>query len=171
MTPRTFFPVFAVLTVLISSSHATAESFAVKHDAILFMKPMGGGAGAVTEFGIGTAPDKTLPVFKGLPFSPDPSDEVLVGFVRAGTVLHFYQKTEWNGATHWAFSNGNDEASLIAFRDFDNSLGFNGSVIEKTGKNTWLLHLDDAASLGYDDDDDDVLIQIRLVRIPRDSNP
>jgi len=55
------------------------------------------------------------------------------------------------------------EAARVAFYDRDNSLGRDGSAVEKTGSSTWLLHLDDAASVDIDDNDGDVLIQIRLV--------
>jgi len=78
----------------------------------------------------------------------------------AGTDLQFYEATQ-NRWYYWAFSDGTDQATLFAFTDVDNSLGFGGSVIEQTSISTWLLHLDDAMSF-YDDGDNDVLIQIRL---------
>jgi hypothetical protein len=162
----------AVLATLLFCSHAWADFFVVEYHALVYLKPAGGSAGAITEFGMGTSMENRVPLFRGLPNSPDPDQEIFVGLVRAGTVLHFYQKTEWNSATHWAFSNGDDEASLIAFYDGDNSLGYGGSAVERTGRNTWLFHLDDAASLLHDDDDNDVLIQIRLVplRLPAESS-
>jgi hypothetical protein len=42
-------------------------------------------------------------------------------------------------------------------------MGQNGSIVEKTGASTWVLHLDDAGSADVDDNNEDVLIEIRLV--------
>ena len=67
----------------------------------------------------------------------------------------------FRGDTAWGFSNGNDQWSRVAFTDMDNSLGMGGRSIERTGANTWLMHLD-YANLGFDDDDNDIVIQIRL---------
>ena len=76
--------------------------------------------------------------------------------------VSIYEKTE-RSEIRWAFSRDTkSDTSRVAFQDRDNSLGRNGSVIEKTGMSTWLLHLDDAGSAGIDDDDNDVLIKIRL---------
>src|SRR5262249_46124743 len=73
-----------------------------------------------------------------------------------------YLRTEFGGV-YWAFSvDAVTDASRYAFMDLDNSLGFGGSIIEQTGPATWLLHMEDAASFLYDDDDDDVLVQLRL---------
>jgi uncharacterized protein (TIGR03437 family) len=66
------------------------------------------------------------------------------------------------GTSAYAFSNGSDSASQVVFRDTNNSLGMGGSIIEQTSANTWLLHLDDARSSQFDDDDNDVLIALRL---------
>jgi hypothetical protein len=37
-----------------------------------------------------------------------------------------------------------------------------GKIIQQTSQTTWLMHLDDAASYRIDDDDNDILIQLRL---------
>ena len=142
----------------------TGAFFVVPYDAMLALTPVGGSAGAVTEFGLGTSEAKVRPVFTGLPHNPQPNGEVKIGFVAAGSELHFYEKSEWGG-TCWAFSHDTkSEAARVAFFDRDNSLGLVGSAVEKTGPTTWLLHLDDAASFRLDsDNDEDVLIQIRLV--------
>jgi tetratricopeptide (TPR) repeat protein len=135
--------------------------FIVPYDAMLSLTPMGGSAGAPTEFGLGTSQDRHATIFTGLPNNPEPNREVKVGFVAAGSELHFYLKMEWDGV-HWAFSHDTkSEAARVAFQDRDNSLGRDGSAIEKTSPTTWLLHLDDVGI--PDDDDDDILIQIRLV--------
>jgi tetratricopeptide (TPR) repeat protein len=146
-----------------SSQVKSHSFFIVPYDAMLSLTPVGGSAGAVTEFGLGTSEAKHIPMFTGLPADPQPDREVKVGFVAAGSELHFYEKTDWNGI-RWAFSHDTkSEAARVAFHDRDNSLGRDGSAIEKTGPSTWLLHLDDAASVDIDDNDGDVLIEIRLV--------
>lgn len=138
--------------------------FVVPYDAILYVSPIGGSAGAVTEFGIGTSEAKHTPIFTGLPSNPQPDEEVKVGFVKAGSELYFYEKTEWGGHIHWAFSHdAKSETARVAFYDRDDHLGLDGSAIEKTDQQTWLLHLDDAASVSFDDNNQDVLIEIRLV--------
>jgi hypothetical protein len=55
------------------------------------------------------------------------------------------------------------DTARVEVQDQDNSLGRDGSVIEKTGPSTWVLHLDDAGSAEIDHNDADVLIEIRLV--------
>lgn len=150
---------FGLLSV---SSSSTASFFTMPYDAVLFMTPMGGSAGAITEFGLGTSINDYTSYFTGLPNTPNPNMEIEAGFFLTGTDLDFYQKTPFGESTYWAFSNSTDQGSLCAFSDIDNSLGFGGSVVEQTGSEEWLLHLDDAASLNIDDDDNDVLIQLRL---------
>jgi len=146
------------------ASHDQSRSlFIVPYDAILYLSPAGGSAGAVTEFGLGTSEDEHTAIFTGLPAEPQPNKEVKVGFVKAGSELHFYVKTDWGGI-RWAFSHdANSKAARVAFGDRDNSLGREGSIVEKTGPTTWLLRLDDAGSVDVDDNDEDVLIEMRLV--------
>src|SRR5688572_137362 len=70
--------------------------------------------------------------------------------------------TDFNG-TFSAFSNDTTSAGArTTFMDLDNSLGLGGSVVEQTGTNMYRLRLDDAASFTVDDDDDDVLINLRV---------
>src|SRR5262249_36960736 len=131
-------------------------------DATLYVAPMGGGAGATSDFGLGTSQADAIPLLHGLPNYPNPSGEIQVGSVARGSALNFYLRTEF-GAEYWAFSADTiTDASRYAFMDLDNSLGLGGSIIEQTGPATWLLHMDDAASYLYDDDDDDVLVQLRF---------
>jgi tetratricopeptide (TPR) repeat protein len=86
------------------SAPARSRSFfIVPYDAMLSLRPAGGSAGAVTEFGMGTSEARHLPIFTGLPRAPHPDGEVKVGFVVAGSELTFYEKTEW-GEVRWAFS-------------------------------------------------------------------
>jgi hypothetical protein len=128
---------------------------------MLSFKPVGGSAGAVTEFGLGTSEARRKPIFNGLPEHPQPDGEVKIGFVPAGSELHFYIKSDW-GQVRWAFSHDSkSEVAREAFYDRDNSLERDGSAVVRTGPSTWVLHLDDATS--GDDDDDDILIEMRLV--------
>ncbi len=139
-----------------------ASFFSVPYDAIFYVAPMGGGAGATSDFGVGTSQADAVPLLHGLPNYPNPSGEVQVGPVARGGALNFYLRSEFGGV-YWAFSVDTiSDASRYAFMDLDNSLGLGGSIIEQTGPTTWLLHMDDAASFYYDDDDDDVLVQLRL---------
>lgn len=155
----------------ISPCCAQGALFTVPYDGMLYFTPLGGEAGATTEFGFGTSQENTVPVFTGLPANPDPSGEVGFGFYAAGTPLDFYEKTVWNGTIYWAFSvDTTSQASRVAFMDLDNSLGLGGSIVQQTSPDTWTLHLDDAASYLIDDDDDDVLIQITLVPVPEPSS-
>jgi tetratricopeptide (TPR) repeat protein len=145
-----------------ASTDIAPPFFVVPYDAIVYLSPAGGGAGAVTEFGVGTSEADHTPVFTGLPGHPEPNEEVKVGFFKTGSELPLYEKTEW-GETYWAFTRDRKSESVrVAFYDQDNSLGMRGSAVEKTGPDTWVLHLDDAASFRNDDNDGDVLIQIRL---------
>ena len=135
------------------------DFFVIPYNAILYIAPVEGHRGDATEFGIVTSQSDVLPIFTGLPSRPNPAVEVEVGPVAAGSKLRIYLKK--NGS--WAFSDAapsrqGDES----FSDRDNSLGGRGSIIERTGQATWVLHLDDIGSI--DDDDEDILIQIRLGR-------
>jgi tetratricopeptide (TPR) repeat protein len=149
--------------VAFSAEEKSRSLFTVPYDAVLYLTALGGTASAVSEFGLGTNEVDRTPIFTGLPADPEPKNEVKIGFVAAGSELYFYLKTEWGG-DHWAFSHDTKSNwARVAFEDQDNSLGRNGSIVEKTSMSTWLLHLDDAASSGIDDNDEDVLIEIRLV--------
>lgn len=57
-----------------------------------------------------------------------------------------------------AYSSGTSLADLVAFSDTDNSR--NGSIIQIVGDNDWILHLDDAWSFRFDDDDNDLVVRI-----------
>lgn len=154
------------LIMLWTVGEANALYFTVPYDADLYLRSIGGEAAASTEFGIGNSIDNYTPYFTNLPGNPNPDHEVFTGSFLAGTTIDFYQKTEWGYGTYWAFSNYNDRASLYAFSDINNSLGLGGSSLQQTTVNTWVLHLDDAASFNIDDDDNDILFQIRLSATP-----
>jgi PEP-CTERM motif len=135
------------------------------------LKPVGGFAGAVTEFGIGTSITDHTAYFTGLPYNPNPANEVEVGYVAAGTSLNFYEKTEWQGQTYWAFSSeyATDLASFIAFWNPTLTFSPTGNIVQQTSPATWVLHLDDAASYLVDDNNSDVLMQVRLAAVPEPS--
>jgi hypothetical protein len=135
-----------------------ADFFIIPYDATLYLAPVEGGRGGPTEFGIMVAQGDLLPVFTGLPGHPNPAREIEVGPVSAGSKLRIYLRR----GDSWVFSDSAaTEQSLETFSDRDNSLGGGGSIMEKRGSNIWILHLDDIGS--DDDDDSDILIQVRLV--------
>lgn len=152
--------------VAVATHTARADEFVMPFTGDLYLQQMGGEASGVTMFGLGTSPSNFVPYYSGLPNNPNPTGEVLVGLFNAGTTVHFGEFTEFAGQSGYAFSNGTDPASIVAFSDVDNSLGMGGSIIQRTGPDTWLLHLDDALSYLYDDDDNDVLMQVRVAPVP-----
>jgi len=155
-----------VLSLMISIGTANGDEFVMPVTGDLFLQQMGGEAGGVTSFGLGTSPTNFTPFYTGLPNNPNPTGEVLVGMFNSGTTIHFGEFTVFGSLSGFAFSNGTDQASLVAFTDVDNSLGMGGSIIQRTGPQTWLLHLDDAESFRVDDDDNDVLMQVRVAPVP-----
>jgi hypothetical protein len=155
--------VAAAWAFLLFAGRAGAEDFfVVPYNATMYLDVLGGSPGAVTEFGIIRKDGELKPIFTGIPSNTDPPGTVKVGTVPAGTVLRFYQKTEWQGKKYFADSSRSDPASRVAFYDIDNSLGLGGTAVEKLSRNVWLLNLDNAASFLVDDDDDDVVILMTL---------
>ncbi len=136
--------------------------FVMPFSGDVYLLQMGGSAAATTTFGVGTSPSDFTPYYTGLPNDPDPTSEVFIGHYTQGTTLNFGMYTTFGEQAGWAFSVDNDIASVVSFTDINDSLGMGGSIIQQTGQYTWLLHLDDALSYLYDDDDDDVLMQIRI---------
>jgi hypothetical protein len=159
-------PGAVVLSLAIGTGAANANEFVMPVSGDLFIQQMGGEAGGVTTFGTGTSPSDFIPFYTGLPNNPNPTGGLLVGFFNAGTTIHFGEFTVFGNLSGFAFSDGSDQASIVAFTDVDNSLGMGGSIIQQTGPETWLLHLDDAVSYLFDDDDNDVLMQLRVAPVP-----
>ena len=155
-----------VFSLLTSIGTANGEEFVMPVTGDLFLQQMGGEAGGITSFGLGTSPTDFIPFYTGLPNNPNPIGEVLVGMFNSGTTIHFGEFTVFGNMSGFAFSNATDQASVVAFTDVDNSLGMGGSIIQRTGPLTWLLHLDDAESFRVDDDDNDVLMQVRVAPVP-----
>jgi hypothetical protein len=162
----------AVVAVLICEAvSARADEFVMPFGGYLSVQSVGGEAGGVTNFGLGTSTSDFKSYLRGLPNTPSSLNAINVGFFAAGTTIHFGVFTTFAGGSGWAFSNGADQASLVAFSDGDNSLGLGGSIIGQTGANTWVLHLDDALSFQVDDDDNDVLIRLAITDKPVSSVP
>ena len=155
----------ALFFVMANSS--MAELFIMPEDGTLYIEASGGSAGAVSEIGIGTSIATHHLLISGLPSSPSPTSEVYVGDFAAGEAVVFSMKTLWSGNTYWAFSNNSvADASRYAFMDLNNSLGWGGKVIQQMEQYQWKMHLDDAASYLFDDDDDDVLVSLRVDPVP-----
>jgi hypothetical protein len=145
---------------LFSANPLDLVGFVVPTTGTLYVKGMGGDAGARTEFGLGTSAATHIAYLRDLPRT---TPEVRVGVVQAGQTLPFSLKTDW-GRPYYAFSSGKDFASQEAFTDRNNSLTMNRSALQQTGPNTWLLRCDDAAS--SDDDDNDCIVQLRIDTSP-----
>jgi hypothetical protein len=152
---------FFFLLLISTQVRGGAEVFIAPFSGNLYIKCVGGDSPAPSQFGTGTSPANFTPYLTGLPANPSPSGEVFVRSVNSGETVVFGISTVWGGETKWAFSNGTDPARADAFSDLDNSLHLGGRIMEQTGPNTWVMHLDDAFS--SDDDDNDLLIEVRLV--------
>ena len=140
---------FALLAV---ASTGRPAYFTIPYDAYMYLSPYDGNGGALSEFGVGTSMADRTAYFTGLPWAPSPNAEVLVGHFAAGDGVDFYMQSEFVIWSAFAFSNASDEASVVAF---------NGPV-QSIGPDRWLLNLDDAVSYMFDDDNDDLRVQIRL---------
>jgi hypothetical protein len=160
--------VLSIVFVTFFVSSIKAAYFTIPYDANVYISFFSGEAAANTEFGIGTYDGNRTPLLTNLPNSPTPSTEVFAGSFSTGSVLDFYQRTSW-GSTYWAFSDYTNQASNIAFLDVNNSLNLGGSSIQRISETLWRFHLDDAASYNIDDDDNDIVLQLRLAAVS--SNP
>jgi uncharacterized protein (TIGR03437 family) len=138
---------------LLSSFGAHAEDFVPPASGTLYISCVGGSAGATSQFGTGTSTANFVAYLNSLPGSC-PTTEVSVGSVTAGQTAHFGIHTLWGGQDYWAFSDGTDEASVVAF---------GGNNIQQTGQNTWVMHLNDAAHYTVSTNEaNNILIQLRL---------
>jgi hypothetical protein len=145
------------------SSAWVTQTFVMPVSGALYLQQEGGSAGATTSFGLGTSPTNFVPYYTGLPNSPNPTGELLVGTFPAGTIIDFGMYTTFGSQSGYAFSTGTDQASLVSFADLSNSLGMNHGITQQTSPTTWLLHLDDAESYLVDDDNNDVLMELIVV--------
>jgi uncharacterized protein (TIGR03437 family) len=155
----------SILSVLAIGIHA--ESFIVPYSGNLYMSAVGGSAGAVSTFGVGTSQSNYTQYLSGLPSNPSPSGDVSIGSVKAGQTVVFGMSTFWNNQTYWAFSNATDQGSIVAFSDVNNTLGMGGKIIQQTGPTTWVMHLNDAAHYTITSSEaNNILIQLRLAAAP-----
>lgn len=156
---------------LSSGAHGTLITTTVAGD-LIFEVLSGEGASSTQEFGFGTPSTSStigdrdvifLISLNGGVSGVSPAATVNTGFFPAGSELDFYNVSDFGG-TFFAFSStlgGSPTASdLVVFADADNSLGFGGSVVEMVGTDNWILHLDDAASICCDDDDNEMVIRV-----------
>jgi Bacterial Ig-like domain (group 3)/FG-GAP-like repeat/FG-GAP repeat len=146
-----------------ASSAWITQTFVMPVTGTLYLQQEGGSAAATTSFGTGTSAKNLVFYYTGLPNNPNPTGEVTLGTFTAGTLVNFGMYTTFGSQSGYAFSTGTDQASLVAFADLSNSLGMNHGVTQQTSSTTWLLHLDDAVSYLYDDDNNDVLMELIVV--------
>ena len=138
------------------------RAFVAPASGTLYLKCLGGDAGALSQFGVGTSPSTFVSYLSALPRAC-PTTEVAAGSVRAGQTVPFGIQTWWNGQAYWSFSTSADPGSRVSFTDTNNSLGWGGSILQMTGTNTWLLHLNDAAHYTLSPEEaNNILIQVRL---------
>ncbi|MBN1508835.1 MAG: hypothetical protein JW955_18445 [Sedimentisphaerales bacterium] len=171
---------WCTLLVLLAHPAMGVGSFTIPEDGTLYIKPVGGVWSPYTdviidiEFGVVDADGRTnyRKLFTGLPDNPNPNEEVKVGKYIAGQKVDFRAYTTLVrgvsrpqmivASTGYMYK---DDGSIRTFTDKDNSLGLGGDIYENIGENTWIMHLD---TPGWDDDlfdkddDDDVLLQLRL---------
>src|SRR6516225_7214585 len=105
---------------------AHAEVFVAPVSGTLYVKCVGGSAGAASQFGTGTSIATFVPYLSSLPQSC-PTTEVSIGSVTAGQTVPFGIYTRWSGSDFWAFSTSTDQPSYVSFTDVNNSLGLGGN--------------------------------------------
>lgn len=137
-----------------------ADEFTVPFSGTVYLKLANKSGSADSQLGIGTSPSNCR--FAVSSRSPTPTSEIAAGTFQAGSIVSFCMYSRLNNMSEWAFSSGNDRPSAVAFSDTDNSLRLGGRVIQQNGGSSWTMHLDDALSYLYDDDDDDLVVTIRV---------
>jgi uncharacterized protein (TIGR03437 family) len=153
---------FITILTISAAIYGNAESFVAPVSGTLYLQCVGGSAGAISQFGTGNSIGSFVSYLNSLPGSC-PTSEVQVGAVAAGQTVTFGIHTLWNGKDYWAFSNGTDQGSVVSFTDMNNSLGMGGKIIQQTGTNSWVMHLNDAAHYTLSTDEaNNILIQLRL---------
>jgi hypothetical protein len=126
-------------------------NFTVPTSGNLYVQTITAKTGALWKFGVGTTPANCTIVLASLPDTTAPAGEVMIGTYTAGAEVKFCMWSQYGSNTAWAFSDGNDPASVVAFWDTGNTLRRGGNVITQSGPSTWILHLDNAVSYLYDD--------------------
>jgi len=153
-----------VVAALLISPYCQANLFIMPRDGDVFIRAVGGSAGAISNFGLGhNTADFHAYLFNLPAIQPN---EVDIGHFSSGEVVPFAIFTTFSG-TFYAFSTDTSTpASRTAFMDLDNSLGLGGGVIQNKGTDLYQLSLDDAASFNYDDNDNDMQISVRIAPEP-----
>jgi len=164
-----------LLLLAFASSQADALLITTAPGDLIFEFLDGKGGTSTQEFGMGTPSTSSTIAERDVIFvaelvsetvaSVSPSSIVNFGFFPAASVLDFYNVSSFGG-TFFAFSSSLGDTptarDLVVFTDTNNSLGFGGSAVEIVGIDNWILHLDDAASLS-NDDDNELVIRVRVV--------
>ncbi|MER2540011.1 MAG: hypothetical protein ABTQ26_12290 [Azonexus sp.] len=161
---------FFVASTVMSGGAAYASLITTTAPGDLMFEYLGGEAGpSLLEFGIGTPESSSSLADRNMVFvidyyrSPTPQPIVNNGYFGSGSQLDFYNLSNYNGNL-FSFSSrllsSPRNSDLATFTDTDNSLRLGGSVVESIGSNMWILHLDDAWSYMYDDDDNEMLIKV-----------
>lgn len=151
-----------VVLIGVWGSAAYAEDFVTPFGGQVYFKVTTAKTGAAWTFGIGTTSQNCHVYLSSLPNTSFPTNEVSVGYFNAGETIRFCMWSQFGTNTAWAFSDGTDPASLVAFSDTTDALQMGGNIIAQTGATTWLMHLDNAVSYLYDDSNNDILMQIRI---------
>lgn len=166
---------FAIVAIvgafnLLVCGQANASLITTSASGDLKFEYLGGEAGpSLQEFGIGTPAPDSLPIDRNSVWvidyyhSPVPLPIANKGYFLQGSQFDFYNLSNYNGnlfAFSSRLSNSPTQADLATFTDSDNSLRLGGGVVENIGDNAWILHLDDAWSYMYDDDDNEMIIKV-----------
>ena len=164
--------VVGLLFLLAGFGTANAGLITTSASGNLMFEYLGGEAGpSVQEFGLGTPAENSSIGDRNTVFVVDynrpvaPLPLVNKGYFWAGSELDFYNLSDYLGDLY-AFSSRlaavPTQADIAVFTDTDNSLNMGGSVVENVGDNQWILHLDDAWSYRFDDDDNEMIIKVWL---------
>lgn len=171
MTRRYIVCLLCAFTHLVGFGTANASLITTSASDNLMFEYLGGEAGAsIQEFGLGTPAENSSIADRNVVFVIDyynpPASLPLVnkGYFWAGSDLDFYNLSDYLGDLY-AFSSRltsavPTQADIAVFTDTDNSLNQGGSVVESVGDNQWILHLDDAWSYRFDDDDNEMIIKL-----------
>lgn len=156
--------------LLLCATLANAALLTTTKSGDLMFQYLWGEAGAsVQEFGIGTPSPGSAIAERNLVFVIDynhsvtPPPMVNKGYYWAGSALDFYNLSDYMGdlfAFSSALSGSPTSADRAAFTDTDGSLHRGGSVVEAIGDNDWVLHIDDAWSFNFDDDDNELVVRV-----------
>lgn len=160
----------ATVALLLASNFAHSSLITTTKSGDLMFEYLRGEAGpSVQEFGLGTPNADSTLADRNMVFAIDynravvPPPVVNKGYYWTGSSLDFYNLSDYLGNL-FAFSSdlaaSPTAADRAVFTDTDNSLGLGGSVIETIGDNDWILHLDDAWSYRFDDDDNELVLRV-----------